>query len=254
MYCYFMVISYDGSGYSGWQRQSVGNYIKQNSIQAVLEKGLKTVLGERILIDGAGRTDAGVHAFGQTASFKTDNSIPPDKFRFALNRVLPSDIYVKSLVPVPDDFHARYSAIGKTYEYRLYTDKDRNPFLSKQMSFVLGELDEDKIRQAMQYFMGKHDFKTYMASGSKVKNTVREITSFDLMKSDNQWCFLISGDGFLYHMVRIIIGTLINVGKGNICPDSIPDIIKSGDRSRAKDTASPEGLYLLSVQYPDNFL
>lgn len=244
-----MRIQYDGSSYHGWQRQS-----RMKSVQEVLEKTLSKVFEQTIVIDGSGRTDAGVHALGQCISFRVNLTMPIENVKFVVNRRLPNDIYVTRVALEPDDFHARYCAIGKTYVYKIYTDKARNPFLDKYSFHFAHALDEHAIRDAMRHFIGTYDFKTFMAAGSSTENTVRSIYRFDLDKGDNSLIFTITGDGFLYNMVRIIIGTLIHVGTGKIRAVDIPSIIESGDRNRAKYTAPANGLYLKDVYYTEDEL
>ncbi len=244
-----MCIQYDGSGYHGWQRQS-----RMKSVQQTLEKTLSKVFNQTIEIDGSGRTDAGVHALGQCISFNVDLTMPIENVKFVVNRRLPNDIYVESVTLQPDDFHARYCAIGKTYVYKIYTDVARSPFLDKYAFHFEHALDESAIRCAMNHFVGTYDFKTFMASGSSTENTIRTIYRFDLDVSDNTFEFTITGDGFLYNMVRIIIGSLIHVGSGKISASDIPSIIASGDRNRAKYTAPAHGLYLKTVYYSDDEL
>ena len=244
-----MLIQYDGSGYHGWQRQS-----RMKSVQQTLERTLSKVFNQTVEIDGSGRTDAGVHALGQCISFKVDLTMPIENVKFVVNRRLPNDIYVESVTIEPDDFHARYSAIGKTYAYKIYTDGARSPFLDKYAFHVERAMDESAIRRAMAHFVGKHDFRTFMASGSSTENTIRTIYRFDLEVTESTFEFTITGDGFLYNMVRIIIGSLIHVGMGKISDSEIPSIIASGDRNRAKYTAPAHGLYLKRVYYSDDEL
>lgn len=244
-----MIVQYDGSGYHGWQRQS---HLK--SVQQTLEKTLSKVFNQTIQIDGSGRTDAGVHALGQCISFKVDLTMPIENVKFVVNRRLPNDIYVKSVTLQPDDFHARYCSIGKTYIYKIYKEKGRSPFLDKYAFHIEHDLDENAIRLAMDHFVGTYDFKTFMASGSSAENTIRTIYRFDLEVTDTTFEFTITGDGFLYNMVRIIIGSLIHVGTGKISASDIPSIIASGDRNRAKYTAPAHGLYLISVYYAEGDL
>jgi len=244
-----MRIQYDGSGYHGWQRQS-----RMKSVQQTLEKVLSKVFNQTIEIDGSGRTDAGVHALGQCVSFKVNLTMPIENVKFVVNRRLPSDIYVECVTLRSDDFHARYCAIGKTYVYKIYTDQARNPFLDKYAFHFEHALDITAIKDAMRHFIGTYDFKTFMASGSNTENTVQTIYRFDLEVVANEIVFTITGDGFLYNMVRIIIGTLIHVGTGKIKVSDIPSIIESEDRNRAKYTAPAHGLYLKSVYYSEDDL
>lgn len=244
-----MRIQYDGSGYHGWQRQS-----RMKSVQQTLERTLSKVFNQTIEIDGSGRTDAGVHALGQCISFKVNLTMPIENVKFVVNRRLPKDVYVESVTLQPDDFHARYCAIGKTYVYKIYTDQARNPFLDKYAFHIDHALDVTAIREAMRRFIGTYDFKTFMASGSSTENTVRTIYRFDLEVSENTFEFTITGNGFLYNMVRIIIGSLIHVGTGKINASDIPSIIASGDRNRAKYTVPAHGLYLKNVYYSEDDL
>lgn len=237
-------VKYDGTHYFGWQRQS-----NHRSVQGVIEKKLSRILDTDIVIHGSGRTDSGVHALSQCASFTAEINMPEDRLKFALNRVLPVDILITELAVMPDDFHARYSAQGKTYIYKVYLDKIRDPFKDNYYYHYPHKLDLDAIQNGMKYFLGTHDFKTFMASGSGVSNTVRTIHSFKVDQIGNTLEFTISGDGFLYNMVRIIIGTLFQVSKGKITPDEIPKIIANQDRSGARWTAPPNGLYLKEVHY-----
>lgn len=244
-----MRIQYDGSGYHGWQRQS-----RMKSVQETLEKTLSKAFNQKIEIDGSGRTDAGVHALGQCISFKVNLTIPIENVKSVINRRLPNDIYIESVRLESDDFHARYCSVGKTYIYKMYIDKERNPFLDKYYYHFEHTLDLSAIREAMDCFVGTYDFKAFMASGSNAENTVRTIYRFNLDTSNNKLAFTITGDGFLYNMVRIIIGSLIHVGLGKINATDIPSIIVSGDRNRAKYTAPAHGLYLKSVYYSDEEL
>ena len=244
-----MIIKYDGSRYFGWQRQS-----QLISVQEVLEKTLSKTLQQVITIDGSGRTDAGVHALGQCISFSAALNIPVDKLKFVLNSRLPSDIYVESVNIENESFHARYDAIGKTYIYKVYTGHDRDPFVDKYSFHYPQPLDIESIREAMRYFLGTHDFRTYMAAGSKTQNTIRTIHAFLLEDQPDFLVFTITGDGFLYNMVRIIIGSLLHVGAGKISASEIPKIINSGCRDLAKFTVPANGLYLKAVYYSQKSL
>jgi tRNA pseudouridine38-40 synthase len=241
---FLLEIAYDGSGFSGWQRLP-----EARTVQGVVERALTKMLSEVITVDGAGRTDAGVHALGQTATFQTSKTITDEQLAYALNHFLPSDICISRVSAVPEAFHARYSAVGKRYGYKLFFSKTQKPFQERYESRTQYDLDEARIREAMRFFLGTHDFKTFMASGSRVMDTVRTVSKFELIHQDASWYFAIEGDGFLYHMVRIIIGTLLEVGRGQIEPSDIPTIIESGKRQMAKKTAPANGLYLERVFY-----
>ena len=240
----FLRLKYDGSHYRGWQRQN-----SSPTIQGVLEKALTKLLKQEITIDGSGRTDAGVHALDQCVTFKAHLIMPVENLKFALNKILPIDIYVNEVQIVPNDFHARYSAVGKTYAYKVYTDYERNPFLDRYHFHFPHKLDSESMKSAMAHFIGTYDYSTYMASGSSTKNTTRTIYRFDLDETDESYVFTITGNGFLYNMVRIIVGTVLHVGVGKIAPDQILDIIESKDRNRAKFTPPGNGLYLKNVYY-----
>lgn len=240
-----MIVSYDGSDYKGWQRQK-----DDVTVQGVIESSLKTLLNENIVIHGAGRTDAGVHSIkGQTASFRIETSIEPDKLKYALNRILPRSIYIDEITEANYEFHARYNAIGKKYCYIIKNNEELDPFRSRYVHHVDKSLNFEAIEAAMQYFVGTHDFSAFKASGSKIENSIRTIYSFTLERKLDEYHFTISGDGFLYNMIRIIMGTLLKVGEGKISPEDVPGIILSKDRSKARLTAPACGLYLMEVFY-----
>ena len=238
-------LMYDGTFYHGFQRQKNGI-----TVQECLENAIKKLTGEEITVYGCGRTDAGVHAVNYTANFHSCTKIPAEKLPLALNAYLPPDIRVFAASDAADDFHARFSAVGKTYIYKIVTGSVYNVFLKNYSWFYPGELNFDQMQKAAAYFVGKHDFKAFMAAGSPRKTTVRTVTELKLLKEgENEIEIVISADGFLYNMVRIIAGTLLYVGCGKINADEIPCIIESGDRTRAGVTAPPEGLALREVYY-----
>lgn len=243
------VIKYDGSHYHGWQRQN-----RVVGVQAVIEKALKRVLKQDITVEGSGRTDAGVHALGQCASFKAHLPMPVENLRSAVNKILPNDVFVLKAHIVPDTFHARFSAVAKTYTYKIYTLKERDPFMDRYCYHYPHSLDIEAIKRAMSAFIGTHDFRTFMASGSETVNTVRTVYAFSLELTGDTLAFTITGNGFLYNMVRIIIGTLLHVGTGKLSPESIPEIINSQERSRARFTTPGHGLYLKRVFYSNQEL
>ncbi len=238
-------IAYDGSRFSGWQRQS-----KERTVQGEIENAIYKVIGTYVTIHASGRTDAGVHAKGQCASLTVDLKMPIGAFKMAINRRLSGDVRVLNIFQMPDNFHARYDAVGKTYVYQIYNGPFEDPFIHAFATHEAGFLNEAAIREAMKAFLGTHDFKGFMASGSQVKSTVRTIQAFDLCIKDNLWTFSITGDGFLYNMVRIIIGLLIRVGQCLILPSEVQGIILSQNREKAKWTAPANGLYLYDVIYP----
>ncbi|ENY8714437.1 tRNA pseudouridine(38-40) synthase TruA [Clostridioides difficile] len=236
-------IQYNGKNYCGWQKQpdSLG-------IQGTIERAIYDITKEETSLIGSGRTDSGVHAIGQIANFKINSGISIENIPTALNAKLPKDISVIEACEVNDDFHSRYSAKGKTYKYLVYNSKFRNPILSEVSYQVKYELDFDKMCSEAKSLLGTHDFKGFMSSGSSVKDTVRTIYDIDISKKDDLITFEISGNGFLYNMVRIIIGTLVDMGRGRI-NEPFLDIIQSKTRSRCGHTAPAQGLFLKKVHY-----
>lgn len=239
-----LTIAYDGTNYSGWQVQD-----NARTVQGEIEKALKTIMKKEIKIHGSGRTDTGVHALGQTASFKADFSMPVEKISPALNSMLPLDIVIKKVEEVNIDFHARYSGKGKKYIYKIYNDKIRNPIYRNYSYFFNRDIDMDKLIKASKYFIGEHDFKAFMTSRSSVKNTVRTIYNIELYKRDSFIILEYTGNGFLYNMVRIITGTLLDVAVGKIDMEALEEIIESKNRINAGHKAHAGGLYLAEVYY-----
>lgn len=255
---YLAVISYFGANYVGWQRQLNGL-----SVQEVLEKALEKTFGAPTSATASGRTDAGVHALGQVVHFDADTSIPTDKIPFAVNTHLPDDISMLSCEVVPDDFNARFWAKRKTYCYKIYVSKHRLPLFELDHEHITYPLDLDKIEQAAKIIEGTHDFKCFEASGSVIKNTVRTVYSVAIATRqfdnatvradgkffDGELSISVTGNGFLYNMVRIIAGTLVYVGSGKLTPQDISAALESGDRTMAGKTLGARGLTLISVQY-----
>lgn len=259
---YRAVISYFGARYVGWQRQLNGL-----SVQEVLEKALEKTFGAKTSATASGRTDAGVHAEGQVVHFDADTSIPVDKIPFAVNTHLPDDVSMLSCEVAPDDFNARFNAKRKTYCYKIYLAKHCRPMLEPTHEHITVPVDIDKIREACKIIEGTHDFKCFEASGSVIKNTVRTVYSIDVSVQDLpcsekreeriqggaifdcELCISVTGNGFLYNMVRIIAGTLLYVGIGKLTPDDVRSILEGGDRKRAGKTLSAKGLHLVSVAY-----
>lgn len=239
-----ITIEYDGTNYCGWQRQNNGM-----SIQEKIEDAIYNVTGDKIRIYGSGRTDAGVHAFAQTASFKTKSTIPPESFCKALNSVLPNDISVISSRIVADDFHARFSAKEKHYEYLILNRQCRSPFYKNRAYFYPREIDLNKMQKAALCFCGTHDFSGFMSTGSTITDCVRTIYECKVEKQDDLIKISLKGNGFLYNMVRIVCGTLLHVGIGKIETGNIVDIIESGNRNRGGPTLPAAGLYLKRVVY-----
>lgn len=257
-----LTVAYDGTDYNGWQIQP-----DVPTIEGVLDSELSRLLGEKIRVIGASRTDAGVHAEGAVAVFDTNSNIPGDKFSFALNQSLPDDIVIRKSEEVAPDFHPRKINCRKTYRYSIWHDMFPMPTCSRYTHWVYIPLDIDAMRAGAVHFMGEHDFAGFCSASADVDNTVR--TVYD-MKMETNGCIyravdagsgnegrvyhgridiFVTGSGFLYNMVRIIAGTLIDVGAGKTDPDDIPDIIASKDRLRAGDTAPAKGLTLMGYSF-----
>lgn len=241
-----LTIQYDGTNYCGWQKQKNGD-----SIQKEIERAIKDITGENVDLIGSGRTDRGVHAKGQVANFLTKSSIPGDRFKFALNSKLPEDIAIVHSEKVGEDFHSRYDALGKRYKYLIYNSPIRSPLYRNFAYHLPYSLDYEEMEKAVSFFVGTHNFKTFMATNSNVKNTIRTINDISLYKKGDLIIFSVTGNGFLYNMVRIVVGTIVDVGRGRFKSYDIPHIISSKDRNKAGHTAPPQGLYLEKVYYKD---
>lgn len=239
-----LILEYRGTRYAGWQKQN--NAV---TIQGKLEEAIEKITGERPKIYSSSRTDAGVHALGLCVSFKTSTKVLMEKLPLALNSVLPHDIAVVSAAEADMDFHARFSAKGKKYIYKIHSRAARSPIHRGFAWHVPRRLDFEAMQEASAHFVGKHDFSAFKSTGGSENTSIRTIHSAELIKSGDILELHISGDGFLYNMVRIIAGTLVYVGLGKIEPQEIPGIISSGDRTRAGKTAPPEGLFLSEVYY-----
>jgi tRNA pseudouridine38-40 synthase len=242
-----LTLQYDGTDYVGWQRQAAGV-----SIQGLLEDALRPIEGGHVTVHGAGRTDAGAHALGQVASVALTASIDAATLARALNAVLPPDVRVARAEVMPGDFHARFSAVGKIYDYRIVNDTFVSPFVRRYVWHVGPRLHVDRMQQAAQALIGEHDFAAFQGTGSEVHTsvrTVRRITWDGTGGSDTPLVLRIEGDGFLRHMVRNIAGTLAEIGLGRTAVESIGAILRSGDRSTAGPTAPAAGLTLREVLY-----
>lgn len=242
----FLEIAYDGTNYSGWQVQN--NAV---SVQETIDKALSEWLSEKIHTIGASRTDAGVHAKGNVAVFDTNSQIPADKFAFGLNSRLPDDICIQESFEVPMEFHPRFTETVKTYEYKILNRKFPDPTRRNDSLFYYGRLNVDAMNEAASYLVGPHDFKSFCAVNHDAKTTIRTIYSAVVDKEDDMITFQITGNGFLYNMVRIIAGTLIEVGKGRIKPEDIKKIMEARDRQKAGPTAPAHGLTLVEIEYPE---
>ncbi|MBS5986456.1 tRNA pseudouridine(38-40) synthase TruA [Clostridium sp.] len=239
-----LTIEYDGTSYGGWQKQK-----NNRTIQQCIEEAIKLLTGEEVELIGSSRTDAGVHAKGMVANFITNSQIPADKFREAINTKLPDDIGIIKSEEVDKNFHSRYDSKGKTYCYTLVNRYEKVCIGRNYVYQVREELNYDLMKEAAKYFLGKHDFKAFKTNGSSVKTSVRTISGLELELKDDVIKIFVSADGFLYNMVRIIVGTLIEVGKGKIKPEDIESIIRNGDRSNAGPCVPPNGLVLEKVFY-----
>lgn len=247
---YLFKISYDGTAYGGWQ-------IQQNapSIQATIEHVLQKILQEKISLTGSGRTDAGVHALSQTAHFTTSQILLESKILYSLNQLLPPDIRILEMKPVPIDFHARYSASSKVYQYQLHLHPVRSPFLYPFAYHPPYKIDLDQLKRCLPYFIGKRDFTSFAHeahTGSCAKNPIRTLMRLELIEIDEGIALLFEGDGFLYKMVRNITGTLLDICAGKIKEEEIPLIFDAKDRKKAGKTAPPHGLFLVQVNYNNN--
>ena len=239
-----LTIEYDGTSYGGWQKQK-----NNRTIQQCIEEAIKLLTGEEVELIGSSRTDAGVHAKGMVANFITNSKIPADKFREAINTKLPDDIGIIKSEEVDKNFHSRYDSKGKTYCYTLVNRYEKVCLGRSYVYQVRDELNYNLMKEAAKYFLGKHDFKAFKTNGSSVKTSVRTISGLELELKGDVLKIFISADGFLYNMVRIIVGTLIEVGKGKIKPEDIESIIRNGDRSKAGPCVPPNGLVLEKVFY-----
>lgn len=239
-----LTVAYDGTAYNGWQVQPNGI-----TIEGELNRALKELLGEDISVIGASRTDAGVHALCNMAVFDTESRILPEKIAPALNARLPEDIRVQRSVEVAPDFHPRRCNTKKTYEYRIYMGKYENPIGRQYAHFVYVPLDVEKMEKAAGYLVGEHDFKSFCVAKAQVLTTVRTLYGIEIKKEGNYLTIRVSGSGFLFNMVRIIAGTLLEVGKGKLAPEQVKEILEAKDRQAAGPTAPARGLTLVSFEF-----
>lgn len=242
---YKLTIQYDGGRYQGWQR--LGN--SDNTIQGKIESVLTEMAGEPIEIFGCSRTDSGVHALAQIANFKMDGNSTESEVMNYLNRYLPQDISIVEVELVPERFHARYNAKDKTYLYKIWNEQYTNPFMRKYSMHVEETLNIPSMKEACQYFIGTHDFTSYSNAKSKKKSMVREIYTIEIEEIAGFLEIRVRGNGFLYNMVRKIVGTLIEVGLGEIDAAKIPSILESKERVQTGRMADPAGLYLENVDF-----
>lgn len=239
-----LTVAYDGTNYCGWQIQPNGI-----TIEEVLNRKLSRLTGETIRIIGASRTDSGVHALGNVAVFDSATGIPPERLAYALNQRLPEDIVAVRSEEVPPDWHPRYCNCRKTYEYHILNAGMPDPTRRLTRYFVSYELHLGHMRQAAAYLVGEHDFASFCNVRTNVEDTVRRIDSLDVERNGDEITIRIKGNGFLYNMVRIIVGTLLRVGRAFYTPEQVKDILEARDRQAAGVTAPPHGLILVGIEY-----
>lgn len=244
---YKAIIAYDGTNFNGFQKQPNGRTV-QEEVETTLQRMAN---GKEITVFGSGRTDAGVHAIGQVIHFDYPEERPLERMRFALDTQSPEDIAVRQVEIVSEEFHARYLVKEKTYQFRVDIGKPRSPFRRHYASYYPYPLDLGKIQRALPDLLGTHDFTSFCASGSSIEDKVRTIyeAKMEVNETKDELLFTFRGNGFLYKMIRILVGTLLKIGNGRLPEDSIPAIIAKKDRNAAGPTAHPEGLYLYEVKY-----
>ena len=229
-----LTIEYDGKDFNGWQKQP-----NKLNIQGTIEQAIKNITGEEVELNASGRTDAGVHALGQVANFKTNSQIPIEKFAIAINSRLKKSIIIINAEEVDERFHSRLTCKRKTYRYIINNSIEGSAIYRNLETHIPQKLDINKMEKALKYFEGEHDFKAFKASGTSSKNSVRTIYKTNIYKENNRIYIELTGNGFLYNMVRIIVGTLVEVGLGKIEPEKIQEIIKSKKRENAGKTLPP---------------
>lgn len=241
-----LIMQYEGANYHGWQRQK-----DEVTIQELVEDKLRIMTGRPVAVYASGRTDSGVHALHQVCNFLTETKIPPESIKNGLNSLLPNDIYISKAEYAEPGFHSRYSAKSKSYEYRILNTRDIDIFLSRYVWHIKDDLNFDEIRKCLSLLTGKHDFTAFRSSGTSNVNPVREIFRAELTETheDGTVRFYFEAEGFLKHMVRNIVGTIVDAGKGKITSREFQEIIESKDRKRAGCKAPPQGLFLTMVKY-----
>ncbi len=240
-----LILSYDGTDFSGWQYQP-----DARTVQGTVEEALGLMLAGPVRINGSGRTDAGVHALGQVANFRTDSRIECAALSRGLNALLAQDVRVLSVNEVDDSFDARRSAVLRTYRYLIYTGSVMSPFMARYVWHVPAELDGESMNRSGAFLVGTHDFASFACAGDETTSTVRDVVSFSVTQADGITRIEIAANAFLRHMVRSIVGTIVRAGKGQMSADEFGEIIRACDRSRAGMTAPPQGLFLVEVRYP----
>lgn len=239
-----LLIEYEGTHYAGWQWQK-----NEKTVQETLSKAVVQVIQEPVKIYGASRTDSGVHALGQVANFKTTSPIPSERLIHAINFYLPHDITVKGAADVPESFHAQYDALSKIYRYTIFNDWIRTS-LNRNFCYICGLLlNADKMHDAAQHLIGTHDFTSFTTNALQEKNRIRTIERLEISREGKYLCFTVEANGFLYNMVRTIVGTLIEVGRGKMRAENMKDILHAKNRKLAGPTAPAKGLCLIEVKY-----
>ena len=239
-----LTIEYDGKDFGGWQKQP-----SKLNIQGEIERTIENITGEKVDLIASGRTDAGVHAIGQVANFKTNSTMEIEKFPIAINSQVKNSIRIQNAEEVDERFHSRFNCKRKTYRYVIDNSKYGTAIYRNLTYHMPIKLDVEKMKKAIKYFEGEHDFKAFKSSGTSSKSSVRTIYSANLITEGSNIAIDLTGNGFLYNMVRIIAGTLVDVGLGKIAPEEIQNIIESKDRTKAGKTLPPQGLMLLKVDY-----
>ena len=241
-----MLIAYDGARFFGWQRQD-----GFESVQEALEDALLALFSKHVVVHGAGRTDTGVHALGQVASFHVDTPMDDHRLQRAINAHLPPEVVVRRLETCRADFHARFDATGKRYLYLIWNERERSPFARQHAHYVREPLDTAAMAAAARHLVGTHDFTSLASSGSPRRTNVRTIRAARLVVRRNRLAIVVQGDGFLYNMVRTIAGSLIDVGRARMTPERFREVLAARNRSLAGPTAPAAGLYLLAVRYAE---
>ena len=240
-----LVVAYDGTDYCGWQVQPNGI-----TVEEVLNRELSRLLKEEITVIGASRTDSGVHSLGNVAVFDTDTRMPAEKISYAINQRLPEDIVVQDSCEVPEDFHPRFAASQKTYEYKILNRKFPMPTLRRDTLFYCHPLDEGRMRQGAQFLVGTHDFTSFSSVKAQTNTFVRTVYELTVERTEDDIIHIrITGNGFLYNMVRIIAGTLLLVGAGKLEPEDVGRILAAKDRGAAGPTAPAHGLTMIGITY-----
>ena len=239
-----ITIEYDGKDFNGWQKQP-----NKLNIQGEIERAIEIVTGEKVDLIGSGRTDAGVNALNQIANFKIENNIPIEKIPYALNSQLKKSIRIKNAEEVDERFHSRYHCKKKTYQYTINNSKQGTAIYRYMQYHYQYKLDENKMNEAVKYLIGEHDFKSFKASGGSGKTTVRIIYDASVKRDGDLIFITLTGNGFLYNMIRIIAGTLVEIGEGKYEPSKMKEILEAKDRSLAGKTLPANGLCLMNVMY-----